>query len=246
MKMIDCLVADDEPLAREVIEGYIVKTGQLHLIATCSNGIEVFNALKTKAAELLFLDIQMPQLTGIELLRTLKNPPAVIITTAFREFAIEGYELNVLDYLLKPISFERFLKAVDKYQLPANPRHLKIASFPDSDKNDKADGPAAFTYVKSDKRMVRVMLRDLLYIEGLKDYVRVHTPGGAIITYQTLTYFEEKLSADQFIRIHRSYIVSLNHIHAYSATQVEIGKVSIPIGSSYAKEVIRKLSSRIL
>src|ERR1700689_2260647 len=145
MKMIDCLVADDEPLAREVMERYIAKTGQLHLIATCSNGIEVFNALKTKAAELLFLDIQMPHLTGIELLRTLKNPPAVIITTAFREFAIEGYELNVVDYLLKPVSFERFLKAVYKYEL-LNPMQVKIAA---AAPNDKKDNSKAFIYIKA-------------------------------------------------------------------------------------------------
>jgi len=240
MKMINCIIADDEALAREVIESYVLKIGQLHLAATCSNGIEVFNTLKTKPADLLFLDIQMPQLTGIELLRTLKNPPAVIITTAYREFAIEGYELNVIDYLLKPVSFERFLKAIDKYELSTNSIQLKIASAP---ANYKADGGNAFIYVKSDKKMVRVMLKDLLYIEGLKDYVKVHTPEGSIVTYQTLTYFEEKLSNDQFMRIHRSFIVSLNHITAYSATQIEIGKVAIPIGSSYAKEVVKKLNS---
>jgi DNA-binding LytR/AlgR family response regulator len=243
MKMIDCIVADDEALAREVMESYIVKTATLRLAASCANGIEVFNVLNRNPADLLFLDIHMPQLTGIELLRTVKNPPSVIITTAYREFALEGYELNVVDYLLKPISFQRFLKAVDKYQLSRNPRHFKTATSPE---RDVQDGAMGFIYVKSDKKMVRVMLKDLLYIEGLKDYVKVHTTETSIITYQTLTYFEEKLSGDQFIRIHRSYIVSLNHIHAYNATQIEIGKVSIPIGSSYAREIIRKLQSRSL
>jgi DNA-binding LytR/AlgR family response regulator len=239
MKKISCIIADDEPLAREVIERHVLKIEQLHLAATCSNGIEVFNALKTKHADLLFLDIQMPHLTGIELLRTLKNPPAIIITTAYREFAIEGYELNVIDYLLKPISFERFLKAIDKYELLNNSIQIKTAaSIPHDKQDDKA-----FIYIKSDKKMVRVMLNDLLYIEGLKDYVKVHTAEGSIITYQTLTYFEEKLTDNQFVRVHRSYIVSLNHINAYSATQIEIGKVSIPIGSSYAKDVFKKLNS---
>ncbi len=239
MKKIECIIADDETLAREVIEGYVRKIGQLQLVATCSNGIEVFNTLKTKAADLLFLDIQMPHLTGIELLRTLKNPPAVIITTAFREFAIEGYELNVIDYLLKPVSFERFLKAIDRYELLINHASAKPASAP----NDKKDDSKAFIYIKSYKKMVRVMLSDLLYIEGLKDYVKIHTAGGSIITHQTLTYFEEKLSDDQFIRIHRSFIVSLAHITAYSATEIEIGRVPLPIGSSYAKEVMKKLNS---
>jgi len=238
MKKIDCIIADDETLAREVIAGYVGKIGQLQLVDTCSNGIEVFNTLKTKTADLLFLDIQMPHLTGIELLRTLKNPPAVIITTAFREFAIEGYELNVIDYLLKPVSFERFLKAIDRYELLTNPTATRPASAPD----DQKDNSKAFIYIKSDKKMVRVMLKDLLYIEGLKDYVKIHTAGGSIITYQTLTYFEQKLSNDQFLRVHRSFIVSLAHINAYSATQVEIGKIEVPIGSSYAKDVMKKLS----
>jgi len=239
MKKINCIIADDEALAREVIESHIQKIERLQLAAVCSNGIEVFNKLKSKPADLLFLDIQMPQLTGIELLRTLKNPPAVIITTAYREFAIEGYELNVIDYLLKPVSFERFLKAIDKYELLTNPAQAKIAL---SEVSMKADDSKAFIYIKSDKRMVRVMLRELLYIEGLKDYLKVHTIAGSIITYQTLTYFEEKLSNDHFMRVHRSYIVSLDHISAYSTTQIEIDKLSIPIGFSYAKDVLRKLN----
>jgi DNA-binding LytR/AlgR family response regulator len=240
MKKITCIIADDEALAREVIERHVQKIEQLQLAATCSNGLEVFNTLKITPADILFLDIQMPHLTGIELLRTLKNPPAVIIITAYREFAIEGYELNVIDYLLKPVSFERFLKAVYKYELLKNPAQVNIAA---SMLNDKNDDSKAFVYIKSEKRMVRVMLKDLLYIEGLKDYVKVHTAERSIITYQTLTYFEEKLSNDQFIRIHRSYIVSLNHVNAYSATQIEIGKISVPIGTSYAKDVFKKLNS---
>jgi DNA-binding LytR/AlgR family response regulator len=240
MKKINCIIADDEPLAREIIESYVQKIEQLHLAASCSSGIEVLNAIKTKVVDLLFLDIQMPHLTGIELLRTLTNPPAVIITTAFRKFAIEGYELNVIDYLLKPVSFERFLKAVHKFELSNNLMTIKI---PAQMLNDMKVSRNAFIYLKSDKKMVRVMLKDLMYIEGLKDYVKVHTAEGSIITYQTLTYFEEKLSNDQFIRVHRSYIVSLDHINAYSATQIEICKISIPIGSSYARDVLKKINS---
>jgi DNA-binding LytR/AlgR family response regulator len=240
MKKINCIIADDEALAREVIESYAHRIGQLQVVAACSNGVEVFNVLKTKPVDILFLDIQMPHLTGIELLRTLKKPPAVIITTAYREFAIEGYELNVIDYLLKPVSFERFLKAVDKYQQLNDPLKVTIAA---TAYNDEREDSKAFIYIKSDKKMVRVMLKDLLYIEGLKDYVKVHTVAGSVITYQTLTYFEEKLANDRFIRIHRSFIVSLNHINAYSATQIEIGKIFIPIGSSYAKDVFKKLNS---
>src|ERR1700761_7325619 len=230
MKKTNCIIADDEPLAREVIASHVAKIEELHLVATCSTGLEVFNSLLSKPTDLLFLDIQMPELTGIELLRTLSNPPAVIITTAFREFAIEGYELNVVDYLLKPVSFGRFLKAINKFRSIGTPPQ------------ETAVGREDFIYIKSDKKMVRVVLKDLVYIEGLKDYVRVHTTGGAVITYQTLTYFEEKLSGERFIRVHRSFIVSLGHISAYTASHLELGKTIIPIGTSYARLVSAKLT----
>lgn len=239
MKKLNCMIADDEALAREVIESHVQSIDRLQLVAVCSTGIEVYNTLKTKPTDLLFLDIQMPQLTGIELLRTLKILPAVIITSAYREFAIEGYELNVIDYLLKPVSFERFLKAVEKYEQLNN---LSQAKAPSYNTEEKGGYNRGFIYIKSDKKMVRVMLKDLLYIEGLKDYVKVHTSSGSVITYQTLTYFEEKLSNDHFIRVHRSYIVSLSHINAYSAVQIEIGKVSIPIGNSYVREFLKQLN----
>jgi DNA-binding LytR/AlgR family response regulator len=238
MSGINCIIADDEALAREVIKQHISKISWLNLTACCTNGLETFAAIKNSQPDLLFLDIQMPLLTGIELLKTLKTPPPVIITTAHREFALEGYELNVLDYLLKPISFERFLKAVDKYETWAKPiQRSSIYQWQQPD-ND------AFIYVKSDKKNVRVLLSDILYIEGLKDYVKIHTRNRSIITHQTLTYFEEKLSADHFIRSHRSFIIALYHIHTFSASQIEIGKVSLPIGSAYAKQVLLKLNEK--
>lgn len=231
------MVADDEEIARGIIETYVNRLDQLNIVAMCSNGTEVYNALKTDQVDLLFLDIQMPHLTGIELLRTLKNPPPVIMITAYREFALEGYELNVIDYLLKPVSFERFLKAIDKYESIRNIDNV----IPNSQLKETRNDLEAFMYVKSDKKMVRVLLKDLLYIEGLKDYVKIHLADKTIVTYQTLTYFEEKLSANHFIRVHRSYIISLHHIDAYSASYIEIGKIQIPIGSSYGKDVLKKL-----
>jgi DNA-binding LytR/AlgR family response regulator len=236
MKKINCLIADDEQIARGIIENYVQRLDKLNLVGTCTNGAEVYNALNRHPVDLLFLDIQMPQLTGLELLRTLKDPPAVIFTTAYREYALEGYELNVVDYLLKPISFERFLKAVDKFEFSANPGKITASNT----LTEPAKEQEAFMYVKSDKKMIKVPLKDLMYIEGLKDYVKMHLVNKTIITYQTLTYLEEKLSANHFIRIHRSYIVSLRHIDAYSAAQVEIGKLNIPIGSSYVKDVIKR------
>jgi len=239
MNMINCIVADDEELAREIIERYIGRVDRLHLVAMCSNGTEVYHALKNNRVDLLFLDIQMPHLTGMELLRAIKNPPPVIMTTAYREFALEGYELNVIDYLLKPIGFDRFLKAIDKYESLRNPGN-SIAAEPRAAASDDRQG---FIYVKSDKKMAKVPLKNILYIEGLKDYVKIHMTDKTIITYQTMTYFEEKFSANHFIRVHRSFIISLDHITAYSASHIEIGQTHIPIGGSYAREVQRRLEA---
>ncbi|MDO3642590.1 LytTR family DNA-binding domain-containing protein [Mucilaginibacter sp. L3T2-6] len=238
MNNIDCIIADDEALAREVIESHVRKIERLNIVATCNNGAAVFNALKVYKPSLLFLDIQMPHITGIELLRTLKNPPAVIITTAYREYAIEGYELNVIDYLLKPISFERFLRAIEKYEMWVEPGKKEVA---ETYKEYAKATDEAFIYIKSNKKMIRVLLADVLYIEGLKDYVKIHTSAQGYITYQTLTYFDEKLPADGFLRVHRSYIVSTRHINAYTITHIEIGEHNIPIGNTYTREVQAKL-----
>lgn len=239
MRNINCVVADDETLAREVIQNHIGKLDNLSLIATCANGIETYTALKTKPVDLLFLDIQMPQLSGIALLKTLNNPPAVIITTAYREFALEGYELDVIDYLLKPVSFERFLKGVDKYVRRTGVERDSLAA--PLQLQEKGTDPG-FIYVKADKKMIRILLKDIVYLEGLKDYVKIHTLTAGIITYQTLNYFNEKLPAHLFIRVHRSYIVGINHLTAYTATRIEVGKTDIPIGGAYAKDVSSKLS----
>jgi DNA-binding LytR/AlgR family response regulator len=238
--MINYLIVDDERLARDVIASHASKVERLHLVATCANGLEVINALRAHPVDLMFLDIQMPQFTGVELLRTLKALPPVIITTAHQEFAVEGYELNVLDYLLKPVSFDRFLKALDKYELWSKPvpNHQ-----PPTRAADHALKSKPFLYIKSEKKMVKVLFEDILYVEGLKDYVRVNTREKSIITHQTLAYFEEKLAADQFLRVHRSFIVSNRHITAYSTTEIEVGTACLPIGSSYARTVFQLLQA---
>jgi DNA-binding LytR/AlgR family response regulator len=240
LKKITCVIADDEPLARDVIRRHISQLDRLHIVATCMNGLEAFTAIKNTQADLLFLDIQMPNLTGIELLRTVKNPPAVILTTAFSEFALEGYELNVIDYLLKPISFERFLKAIDKFETWVNPGNSGVVL-----ERGAFDRIEPFIYVKADKKMVKIFLKDIMYMEGLKDYIKIHTCNHEVVTYQSLTYFTEKLPADLFTRVHRSYIVALAHINSFSAIEINIGDAVIPIGSTYAREVGRKLNSDI-
>lgn len=236
MRKIHCVIADDEELAREIIENYISKVDELTLITSCSNGSEVYNILQTNTIDLLFLDIEMPELTGMELLRTLKNPPAVIMTTAYREFALEGYELDVLDYLLKPISFDRFLKSIDKYMALRG----RIGLQRNKDLPLTND-PEAFIYVRSENKMVRLLLNDILYIEGLKDYVNVQTKDKAVPTYHSLNYFEEKLSIERFLRVHRSFIIALGHISSYTMNEIEINRQRIPIGVTYSKKVIQRL-----
>lgn len=238
MKIINCVIADDEELAREIIENYISRLGHLSLLATCADGVQVYNALREhKQVDLLFLDIKMPQLSGIELLQTLKNPPAVIMTTAYREYALKTYEYHVIDYLLKPISFERFLKSINKYESLKST--AEAVNHPDFE-NAAIDRPA-FIDVKVDKKMIRLPLEHIFFIEGLKDYVKIHTTEKDIITYQTLNSLEEQLSASGFIRVHRSYIVSTAHINAYSSTHLEIHRRTIPVGSLYKDAVSKYL-----
>jgi DNA-binding LytR/AlgR family response regulator len=233
MNKIKCVIADDEALSREVLESYIAQVDKLQLVTQCKNGLEVFSLLKHQPVDLLFLDVQMPQLTGLELLRSLQHPPKVVLTTAYRDFAMEGFELNVLDYLLKPISFDRFLKAIDKYAATGLPEPPPPPAF--------TGNTEAFIYVKADKKMVKVFLKNILFIESRKDYVRIKTTEKDIITYQTMSFFEETLPDAQFIRVHRSYIVAIEKITAVAATRIEMADQEIPIGAIYQKQVWRQL-----
>ncbi|CAM4022338.1 two component transcriptional regulator, LytTR family [Pedobacter westerhofensis] len=239
MKEIRCLIADDELLARNVIKSHIELIGNLQVVAECKTGTEVYHTISDHQTDLVFLDIKMPGISGIELLRTLKNPPGVIITTAYSEFAVEGYELNVIDYLLKPISFERFLKAVNKFRLLTNTLVLQ------QEKNllsGTLNELQPFIYVKTERKMVKILFSDILYIEGLKDYVKIETTDQQHITYSTLTYFQDRLPDNRFIRIHRSFIVNLACISSFSGGVVMINTVPISIGRTYLKKVKTILS----
>jgi DNA-binding LytR/AlgR family response regulator len=246
---IRCLIVDDEPLALDVLEAYIDKIDDLELVGRLDNAIEAFNRLNREAVDLLFLDIQMPKLTGIELLRNIAHPPKVVFTTAYRDYALQGYELDVMDYLLKPISFERFLRAVNKvYQHGST---VLSASHPAADAltdswREPPSYDEAFIYLKADKKMIKVLLSEVLYLESLKDYVRVHTRNKTVTAYQRISYMEEKLPEDRFMRIHRSYIVALGKIDAYCTPWVEIDGKEIPIGRNYRSEVIRALNQQNL
>lgn len=238
-----CMIVDDEPLALDVLETFIERLDNLELVCRCNNAVEAYTCLQNEHIDLLFLDIQMPKLTGIDFLKSLAHPPRVIFTTAYRDYAVEGFELNAVDYLLKPIAFERFLKAVSKvgasepYPAAATPAITPAGAQPYQE---------AFIYLKADKKMVKVMLADILYIESLKDYIRVKTDSKEIISYQKISFLEEKLPADKFLRIHRSFIVALDKIQAFSATAVDIGKTEIPIGRFYKTEVLDVLNQNNL
>ena len=237
MTKIKCIIIDDEPLALDVLENYIQALDYLELQAKCTNAIEAINFLKHNKTDLLFLDIQMPKLTGIDFLKTLQHPPSVIFTTAYSEYALLGYDLNVLDYLLKPISFERFVIAVNKYH--ANTAYESLPSLITTANTFNQD--ESFIYLKADKKMIKVFLRDICYIESLKDYVKVKTTDKQIITYQKISYLEEKLPDDKFIRIHRSYIIAIDKIKSFNATTIEIGQEELPIGRIYKNEVMKLL-----
>jgi DNA-binding LytR/AlgR family response regulator len=232
---IKCLITDDEPLALDVLANYIQSLDFLSLEHKCYNAIETLNYLKKNPVDLLFLDIQMPRLTGIELLRTLPQAPKVIFTTAFRDYAVEGYELNVLDYLLKPISFDRFLMAVNKfYQQP-----FKTDSITE-EKEEKRD---ASIYVKYQKKMTQVRLQDILFIESLRDYVKIKTVNGDIVTHANISHVENKLPAELFIRIHRSFIVPIQKIQKFTSSSIEINSFELPIGRLYKPGVDKVLSA---
>lgn len=237
--MIKTIIVDDEPLAIDVIESFIQKMPSLELVAKCENAFEANDILRDHHIDLMFLDIQMPQINGIEFLKSLDNPPCTIFTTAFSEYAMDGYDLNVADYLLKPISIDRFMKAVNKAT-------EKITSR----KGEMHEGMSTDTYffVKADKKLVKVNFDEILYVEGLKDYVIIRTETGRVITLQTMKSLEEKLPAQKFKRIHRSFIVNINKITALDGNEVEImekGAVKqLPIGKNYRDELLDMVNEK--
>jgi DNA-binding LytR/AlgR family response regulator len=239
---IHCLVIDDEPPAREILKQHIAGVEALELAGTCSNAVEAVSFLKEYRVDLLFLDIQMPQLLGTNFIRTLKNPPKVIFTTAYRKYAVEGFELDAVDYLLKPISFERFLKAVNKVlQLDIS---TVRAAMPISIQTEKLNEKSnSFLYFRVERKMVKVFFRDILYVEGLKDYIKIVTDTKMIVTKYVLSTLEEMLPANDFLRIHKSYIVAINKIDSYNADSVNIAKHELPIGRLYKFDVNRVLNS---
>lgn len=235
---IRCLIIDDEPPAREIIRRYVQEIPTLQLMGECANAIQALTVLQQHPVDLLFLDIRMPQLNGTDFIKTLKNPPKVIFTTAFSEYALEGYELDVVDYLMKPIRFDRFLKAVNKaYPLTGSAIKPAAPAVIEEKKNE------SFVYFRADRKMVKVMLDDILYIESMKDYIKVNTVQGVIITKQSISSVEAMLPEKLFVRTHRSFIVSINKIKSFTNELVEVDKTDIPIGKLFRNGVMKVFST---
>ncbi|WP_153799473.1 LytR/AlgR family response regulator transcription factor [Foetidibacter luteolus] len=235
---IQCLLVDDEPLAREVLKRYIAEVPLLRLAGECANAVETLVFLQSHPVDIIFLDIRMPQLNGTDLVRTVKNLPKVIFTTAYSEYALEGYELDIVDYLMKPVRFHRFLQAVNK-AFSLQQYKPVVAEAPAKESRD-----GSFVYLRVDRKMIKVLFSDILYVESMKDYVKVVTAGATLVTKQSLSSVEAMLPESLFMRIHRSFIVSADKIKAYTGDSIEVGKpaISIPIGKLYRDNVQKRLA----
>jgi DNA-binding LytR/AlgR family response regulator len=232
-----CLIVDDEPLARQLLESYLARIEELKLIKSFGNAIEAFSFLQEKPVDLIFLDIEMPQVTGIELLRSLKIKPRVIFTTAYREYAFEAYDLDVVDYLLKPVSFDRFLRGIAKIKQLR--QYDQLWQEEDQLLQSSQD---AYLYLKENREMVKVFLKDILYIESLRDYVRVKTLKQEVVSYQKISYLEQKLPQKKFIRVHRSFIVAMDKVVSFTPATVKVNNKEIPIGRNYKNVTLKVLT----
>jgi DNA-binding LytR/AlgR family response regulator len=233
--LIKCIIVEDETLAQEVIQSHLQQLGQLELVGTYRNALEAMEALRTREVDVMFLDIRLPGMTGLNFLRGLTDPPLVVLTTAYAEYALESYDFNVIDYLLKPISFERFSKAVHKL--------LDGRLFTQAGK-EQDQSPADHIFIRSNSKFFKVNFSEILYVQAMKDYLKIHTPEYALMTHQTMSEMEKLLPVRQFIRVHKSYIVALSRIKAIYGNSVELGKITIPIGINYKETVMGLIGKR--
>jgi two-component system, LytTR family, response regulator len=238
---IDCIAIDDEPLALDIIREYSSKIPYLNLIATYDNAMESLDFLKKQKIELLFLDIQMEELTGIQLLNIIKEKPLVIFTTAYDHYAIQGFDLDAVDYLLKPISFERFVKAVDKAYDRVK---QKSENNPVIKETQVSNGLPDYIFVKSEFHLERVRVSDILFIEGQGDYLMIHTPSKKIMTLQSFRKAEEILPSDRFCRVHKSYMVAVDKIESIERNRIKIGAELIPVSDSHRKQFYELIDKR--
>jgi len=231
MKKLSCIIIEDEPIAANIVQSYIAQVSFLQLEATFIDAISAFEILNNKSIDLIFLDIHLPKLKGIDFLKTLTRPPKIIITSAYEEYAIQGYEFEITDYLLKPFSFERFLKAVNRLQKPVESSLV--------DNNNKP-----YRFFNVNKKMVKVYLDEILYVESLKEYVKIYTKEKSIVTKFQLGEMLVFLNDTNFIRVHRSFLIAKNKINSFFADEIEISGQSIPIGRSFAASIKKELESK--
>lgn len=225
-----CLIIDDEELARRLLKNHLMQLDDFELIASCASAIEASKVLQENTIDLLFLDIEMPVLKGIDFYKNLLHKPKVIFTTAYRDYAIDGFEVNAVDYILKPITFQRFFNAIEKF------RALQIGNINTPTANNSIESNTPFIYIRKDRKQVKVNFEDILYIESLKDYIKIHLANEHHTTKTSISSFLQKLDA-RFIRIHRSYIINKHQITAYTKNDIEIGRAEIPIGDNYRKDI---------
>lgn len=233
---IKALIIDDEPLAHEVIKQYAQKLPDLSIVGTCNEAICASKFLNENTVDLIFLDINMPKLSGISFLRNLQNPPIVIFTTAYSEYALEGYELNAIDYLKKPFSFERFYKAYNKAE-----ELLRLKQ--NANNHTKEDINSGFLFIKSNKKSVKVKFSEILYIEGLGDYIKIHLQNQKLVTNLSMKKIFSLLPSQRFYRIHKSYIISLDNIESLEGNMVNIQGNKLPVGNSYRQEFIQFINN---
>lgn len=233
--MIRCLIVDDEPLAADIIESFALKISELEIVAKVNSATDAYTVLSNGGVDVMFLDIQMPEVTGLELLKSIKNPPLVVFTTAYQNYALESYEIDAADYLLKPVAFDRFIKAIEKVKDRLKKRQLVNGNVEESDTPD-------YIFVKADGKHIKVTLNDIFYVEGLKDYVIIHLKDSRIITHNTMKNIESLLmKLDNFIRIHRSYIINLKHVKEIEGNSFRIKDELLTIGTTFKDEVQQKL-----
>ena len=226
--MIKCIIVEDETLAREVIQSHLQKVNSFELIGSYRNALEAMEALNTKEVDVIFLDIRLPGMSGLHFLHFLADPPLIVLTTAYPEYALESYEFNVIDYLLKPISFERFSKAINKI--------IDGRLFSRVNKEERT--PMDHIFIKSGSKFFKINFSEIMYVQGMKDYLKIHTTDFTLVTHQTMNDMEKILPARQFIRVHKSYIVATTYIKSIYGNSIELGKATIPIGNNYKEKVM--------
>ncbi|MEN8121785.1 MAG: response regulator transcription factor [Bacteroidota bacterium] len=235
-KIIQCLIVDDEPVAREILENHLNKIGAVKIVGSCKNAIEAFNFINSQKIDLIFLDINMPDISGLSFAKSINKNIKIIFTTAYREYAVDGFDLQAVDYLLKPISFERLLQAINKYL--DEQIHVSV------DANNKIVNESSdFIFVRSDRKMIKINFSEINYIESLSDYIKIYLINKTVVTRETITSTEVKLPKKDFIRTHRSYIVSISKIDLFTNEYVELNKKVIPISRTYKNDVLNRLEN---